>query len=301
MKTPQLPAPRLAAKLGISGEVWLKREDKHHYGSHKGRSIPAMIAQYVADGQKSFVISSSGNAALAAALAVVAHNKNKPQNQITLHIFIGNEINAEKKLHIETAAAASPAITITQAANPKQQALQMQKEQGTTLLRQSTDERALTGYAELAAELAKIPNLAAVFIPTSSGTTAVGLHLGFATLGLQPEIHIVQTSACHPIADAFYTQSNQPLPVVAVEKSLADAIVDIVGHRKIAVADVLQKTNGAAWVATNKHITEAIALTKETTDITVSPTSALAVAGLTLAKAAGRTWGGPVVCLITGA
>ena len=82
MKTPQMPSPIITRALGSSAEVWLKREDKHFYGSHKGRSIPLMVATHHKDGFSSFVISSSGNAALAAIIAIQAHNKNKPNDPL---------------------------------------------------------------------------------------------------------------------------------------------------------------------------------------------------------------------------
>ena len=69
MITPQEPFPALAKAVGLT-DIYLKREDLHTYGSHKGRSIPVMIDHYLKEGSKNFAISSSGNAALAAALYV---------------------------------------------------------------------------------------------------------------------------------------------------------------------------------------------------------------------------------------
>ena len=66
MKTPQAPILKLSSALGITTEVWFKREDKHKYGSQKGRSIPLLIHEQYDLGKTHFVISSSGNAALAA-------------------------------------------------------------------------------------------------------------------------------------------------------------------------------------------------------------------------------------------
>lgn len=295
MKTPQLPVPKLAHALGLPNEVWFKREDEHHYGSHKGRSIPLMIAEHHRAGVASFVISSSGNAALAAARAVRAHNKNKSSDRIQLHIFIGPKISSQKQELI--AAETDPLIAIQQVPNPKQSAKQFAAQEEAMLLRQSTEPLALLGYHDLAEELARIENLAAVFVPTSSGTTAEGLAEGFAKLNLNPQIHIVQTTSCHPLVDAVNpgaaASSN-------AEQSLADAIVDKVAYRKKAVADVIKNSHGMGWIATNEEITKAISLVRTTTDLTISPNSALAVAGLTQAIANGWQWIGPVVCLITG-
>jgi threonine dehydratase len=67
MVTPLEQQKKLAEVIGFS-DLYFKREDLHPYGSHKGRSIPVMIDHYVASGDTTFAISSSGNAALAAAI-----------------------------------------------------------------------------------------------------------------------------------------------------------------------------------------------------------------------------------------
>lgn len=295
MKTPQLPAPKLSEALGITNETWLKREDEHHFGSHKGRSIPLMIATHQRAGVGHFVISSSGNAALAAARAVRAHNKNKPNDQIRLQIFIGLGISPHKQELI--AAETDPLITIVQVKNPKQSAQQFAAKESAMLLRQSTEPLALLGYHELAEELAKIENLAAVFVPTSSGTTAQGLAEGFAKLHLNPQIHIVQTTACHPMVDVIDPKATN---ADMVESSLADAIVDKIAYRKQAVAEAIKNSRGTGWVATNEEITQAMNLMKAAVGLNISPNSALSVAGLTKAVQNGWQWSGPVVCLITG-
>ena len=184
-----------------------------------------------------------------------------------------------------------------QTKNPKQAAFQFAKDTGAVWLRQSTDKLALTGYHELALELSKIQNLAAIFIPTSSGTTAQGLEEGFQKLGLNPQIHIVQTDAIHPMVEA---KNNEQITMNNKEKSLATAIVDKVGFRKTAIAQVLKTSHGSGWIATNTQIVQAQKLIKQTTGVEISPNSALAIVGLTEAIKNGWHWDGPVVCLITG-
>ncbi len=287
MKTPQLPIPKLSRALGTTSEVWLKREDLHNYGSHKGRSIPLMIAHHHRGGISKFAISSSGNAALAAALAVLAHNKNKPSDQLDLHIFTGMTIDPEKLESLKMLT--TKYIFLEQVKNPKQQALQWAQSNHGAILRQSTDEQALPGYFELAEELGKIESLSAIFVPTSSGTAALGLYQGFKRLELNPEIHIIQTTFCHPMVASLLSSP-----------SLATAIVDKVARRKEAVLAALKNSRGAGWIATNEEIIEAIKLAKETADIDISPNSALSLVGLQQAIKNGRTWPGPVVCLITG-
>lgn len=310
MKTPQQNYPILAKALKISNEVWLKREDLHKYGSHKGRSIPLMINEYRRQGITNFVISSSGNAALAAAIAVETFNKTPGKNPLTLKIYVGKNIEPEK-LKILKNTIHDSRITINQSDEPKRDAFTIDKTGEAKNLRQSTDDLALAGYHELAMELAKIPNLSAVFIPTSSGTTAQGLYEGFGEINITtPEIHIIQTEQCHPMVPRPHPALSSVEERVLVSPppqrgrqgvvSLASAIVDKVAHRQQTVLDILKNTGGAGWVGSNAEITEAIKLIKDYAKTDISPNSALSIVGLKKAAESGYKWAGPVVCLITG-
>lgn len=304
MKTPQLPVPALAAALNLTTELWLKREDLHKNGSHKGRSIPLMIKEYARGSQREFAISSSGNAALAAIIDVGHHNKNKPTDPLRLTVYIGTRIDAEKERRLREAIHDPSNILIVKTENPKQAAFQHGKN-GAILLRQSTDDLALRGYTELAEELGKIPSLSAIFLPASSGTTAQGLFDGFKQItkgGFVPELHIVQTPSCHPLADAVRNILGVPFAAFPEdEQSLATSIVDAVAHRSGAVALDVTESGGNAWIIANKEVERARELVKNITGLDISPTSALSVAALAQALEAGWQPRGTVVCLITGA
>ncbi len=293
MKTRQLPYPQLARAIGAP-ELYFKREDEHHYGSHKGRSIPHMIEVYKKQGIARFVISSSGNAALAAILAVQSHNYNVPEHPLTLTVFVGKHIDKEK-LRVLLATIQDAHVTLEQVESPKQKAFQIAKESGVVFLRQSNDDLALAGYHELAKELDHIPNLSAIFIPTSSGTTVQALGEAFQTLTQHPELHIVQTTSCHPIAEVFdfnWTADTDP--------SLAGAIVDHLAFRKEKVVTAIKQSHGSGWIVNNGEIEAALKLVENECGFRISPNSALAVAGIIKAVKQGKTWPGAVVCLITG-
>jgi threonine synthase len=284
MITPQIQCKKLADELGLDSPLYLKREDLHPAGSHKGRSIPIMINKNYADGIRDFVISSSGNAALAAARAI------RERNDIVLTIFVGDKINPEKLKLIQDEKGEN--TIIRQVPNPKQEAILAEKNSNKIKnLRQSTDDTALEGYAALAQELAEIKNLSAIFIPTSSGTTAEGLYYGFQKLNINPQIHIIQTPDCHPFVEGGETNT---------EPSLASAIVDKVGHRRENILKIIDATKGAGWIGTNKEIIEAIKKVEQTENIDISPNSALSVAGLKKAIRDGWKFNGAIVCLITG-
>ncbi len=296
MHTPQIPYPELQKTLGLPNEVWLKREDKHRYGSHKGRSIPVMIAKYAKDGITTFCISSSGNAAIAATYAVINHNRNNQGSPLALTIFVGQKIDKQKFEIIKKLISKDKNIIVYQVERPKQSAFTMTKKEEIINLRQSTDDLALTGYFTLGEELLRIQNIQAIFIPTSSGTTAQAVGQYVQEQNMPVQIHIVQTTYCHPIINLIENIEQKN----STEKSTATAIVDKVAHRKQTVIDLIKQTNGTGWIATNDDIKVAIKLIKKTTQIDISPNSALAVVGLQKAITAGWSWTGPIVCLITG-
>ncbi|MEI6057975.1 MAG: PLP-dependent lyase/thiolase [bacterium] len=304
LQTPQTSQPELAKALGVA-TLFLKREDLHPLGSHKGRSIPHMIDAHLAaistsDGSASggkphFIISSSGNAALAAGLYVKELNKNA--TAVTLDILVGQNINPKKLLKIQ--ALRDDNISVAIHDRPLQiLTVKTHEDPSIKSLRQSVDETALVGYESLARELAEISALEAVFIGTSSGTTAEALAAYFfknklSTSGKVVEVHIVQTPSCHPMVEAIE-------PGETGEKSVADAIVDHVAHRKHALLPLLEKTGGAGWIADNESIKIAQELVQKHANLSMSTNSALSIAGVMNAVYTGRSWTGAVACIIAG-
>lgn len=294
MPTPQTKHPYLAKNLGLLEPLYFKREDLHPLLSHKGRSLPIMMDLQIKKGKLNFVISSSGNAALAAASHTKKLNK-KTRAKLTLRIFVGEKIYPAKLKKLKQLTDKN--ITLIKIKNPKQSAFLLQKSGEAVWLRQSTDDNALIGYESLAKELAKIKNLAAVFVPTSSGTTALGLNKGFKKLKLKIQIHVAQTLAVHPIALPFV--KNEKIATTG-EASIASAIVDKVALRKPELIKAIKASRGSGWIISDKEIVDAIKYTTKTEKIKLSPNSALAVAALKQALESGYKFKGAVVCLITG-
>ncbi|MDP3962862.1 MAG: PLP-dependent lyase/thiolase [bacterium] len=290
MVTPNESSPELAQVLGISS-VFFKREDLHPYGSHKGRSIPLMIDMKVKEGCDHFAISSSGNAALAAGLHIKNLNE-KRENKITLEILAGKNIDPDKLRKLENISDSHILLSIQD--RPLQALFMKTQDHSVQSLRQSQDETALDGYASLAEELLEIPDLKAVFMGTSSGTTAQALAKYFIENKKEIEIHIVQTTSCHPMADAFVENDGRD------EKSIADAIVDSVAARKDALIPLIKESGGSGWIVSNEEIISAMDLSKKHAGSGISPNSALSLAGLMQAAYTGKTWSGPAVCMICG-
>ncbi len=290
--TPLEQYKELANKIGVKN-LYFKREDLHKYLSHKGRSLPVMIDHYVKNGSTKFAISSSGNAAIASAIYINELNSKLP-NKINLDIFVGQNINKDKSDKLrELEQKSSGLIRIL----PKERplfALNEAIECGYTSLRQSTDDIALLGYYDLAEELAKNNKIKAIFIGTSSGTTAQGLAQYFKKNNLQIQIHCVQTSSCHPISDQFENYDGPD------EKSIADAIVAKTTERQNKLVEMINDSKGYCWTVSNDDIASAMQLTQEFANLEISPNSTLSVAGLM--QAVYRDWDldGDIVCLITG-
>jgi threonine synthase len=289
MITPQVEAPETAKELGLP-KLYFKREDLHPLGSHKGRSIPSMIDIKAARGAKDFAISSSGNAAIAAARHI--EKRNHAGDDLTLTIFTGEHMNEEKR-RLLMEGIFDERIKIETSPRPLQSLFKLVTGNKAESLRQSTDDDALPGYKALADEIAGTPDLKAVFIGTSSGTAAQALADYFAERKKDVEIHVVQTSSVSPIASGF--DRDEP----PTEKSLADAIIDIVAHRKDKLAQAIENSKGSGWIATNDDIKEAQRLLRKS-GIETTPNGALGFAGLLRALKKGRTFNGPVVCIITG-
>lgn len=290
MTTPQTKELSLARALNIP-TLYLKREDLHPYGSHKGRSIPLMIDHYLKQDFYRFAISSSGNSALSVAMHV-----NKLSNsglEIYLDIFVGENVDESKLSEIEKFASGN-IVKIQKCERPLQELTKLcRSDDSVKSLRQSTDDVALTGYHELAEELLTISDLSTVFIATSSGTTAQALGQIFKNKKRDIKINIIQTTSCHPMASEFDQADSS-------EKSLAGAIVDITAHRKIQVLETVKESGGSGFIATNEEITEAQNLLKKYADIDATANGALSLAGLI--RALSKNWkvDGSVCCIISG-
>jgi threonine synthase len=270
----------LAEKISIN-QLLVKREDLNPSGSHKDRAIWHMFDSYIERGTKYFVISSSGNAAISAAYYCVQ----KPV--LKLDIFISPRMPEAKKKRLDEIVSNNSNISVHVSQTAKSEAIKFAKGNHYQLIRTSTDDIALEGYKNLASELVDdITQLKLgqsefnIFMPTSSGTTLVGLsdlrHSNILeNVGMSFRLHAVQTTKCHIIARAF-DDDFQPS-----DSSLASAIVDTVAHRKEEVVKLIRDTGGSGWVISDEALNTARAVLENNTDIkNASWDSLLSLAGL---------------------
>jgi len=288
--TKQKKYPKLAQKLNLP-EVWIKHEYLNESGSHKIRLLSCLFKKYIPQGEKNFVISSSGNAAIAACCYL-----RKIKNiQINLMVFVPSTMNSKKWKRLKLAQNNSPQIKIKKTKKAKQDAFKLSKETGAIFLRGSTEIHAEQAYIGLGKEIGQIPNLQAIFIPTSSGITSLGIFEYFKKINQNVEIHIVQTEKIHPLSQNFDKEFKPK------KKSLANAIVDKVAKRKTDVIRAIQESAGWAWVISDKELKEAKKIIEINTDISkISYDSLLSVAGLLKAQKNNWKFNGAVCCLFTG-
>jgi len=261
--------------------IRLKREDQNPNGSFKDRSLAFQISNYFQKGEKSLVISSSGNAAISA----VSYAK---MAGINMHVFVSNEVSEDKIKRLELVSKhgdvnndddIEPKVTVHKSERAKSDGMKFALANNLTNLRGSTDDSAIEGFKSLGYEIGKVTDIVdSVFIPCSSGTSTLGVYRGLEELGDEligqfPKIHVVQTTKVNPIAREFDRNFEES------EKSLADAIVDNVAHRKDEVVELVKKSQGSGWVISDIEILEAKELL-EAEKIFISNTAALSVAGI---------------------
>src|SRR5690606_30435047 len=135
----------------------------------------------VKEGKKDFVISSSGNAALAAIRHIkklndeIKKSGGQKDDFLTLSVLLGTKVNQEKKQIILSEVKdennkRDENIDVTEFERPIQVLFEKVKKDHKESLRQSTDDTALIGYKSLAEEISQIEDVGDIFMGISSGT-----------------------------------------------------------------------------------------------------------------------------------
>jgi threonine synthase len=241
----------------------VKHDDMLELGCSKQRSLSYMIVKYIQQGKKKFVVSSSGNAGLVSAYTVLRHP------DASLKVFLSNTISDQKlekfilKLKVPVRlkdfrnGGTLGNVEFILCDNPKQRAIQHGND-GWINLRGSQDDLALVGFRTISYELLESNDLwDAVFVPASSGTTAVGIYEGFREAGLKPAMHIVQTTKVNTLVNKLPKIHGADASVKEVDHP-AESIVDIIGHRRKQVEDIITESGGAGWVISKDDVEKAM-------------------------------------------
>ena len=249
-------------------DVTLKREDQNPTGSLKDRGMAYLISKALSLGEKKFVLSSSGNAAISAV-------KYAQKAGLALKVFVSPRVDKGK---LEILKKAQADVLIEE--RPLTMAARFAKENSFYNLRPSINEFGHEGYKTLAFEIYQnIPDVSDIFIPVSSGVNFLGIYEGFNQIGGLPRFHLCQSSFIHPMAVNFDTKFQTE------EKSLASSLVAKRSPLGDEIVKAVKISGGTGWIIENSQINEAQKiLVKE--GITTSNEGALALAAVTKAKRA---------------
>jgi len=187
----------LAELCGVR-ELLLKREDFNPSGSHKDRGLLYQVARHAPEGGATFVLSSSGNAAVSAAAACGATGNH-------LVAFVSPN-TASAKLDRLLASEASVLIC----PKPINFARYASRVFGLIDLRGTVDPTASVGYRSIAGELTvQAPDAAAVFTFSSSGISMDGIADGYELVGRTPALWSVQSGECLGIVRALHPETTE--------------------------------------------------------------------------------------------
>jgi len=185
------PVPALA-KLCGARELFLKREDRNPSGSHKDRGLLYQVVHHAPEGGQTFVLSSSGNAAVSAAAACRATNNR-------LIAFVSPKTARSKMLRLVQ----TEAVVIV-CPKPINFARYAARVFGLINLRGTKDSVSSIGYRSIAGEVSsEAPELDAFFTFSSSGISMTGIADGFDRLGCAPSLWAVQSGECLGVVRAI--------------------------------------------------------------------------------------------------
>jgi len=263
------------------GEVILKREDTNPTGSLKDRGLAYLISWAYSQGQKKMTLSSSGNAAIAAAHYCQLAN-------LSLTVFVSPKISSGKLAELK-----KTGVEIILSERAVSEAQKFAQQEGSFNLRPSLCEFGPEGYQTMAFEILENQGIVEdIFLPVSSGTALVGVARGFKKMGFLPRLHLCQSTAVCPLAAKFTSDFERE------KVSLAQALVAKTTPLKEEVLNLVRSSGGTGWVISNQEIQIAQKELKEA-GIFTSEEGALAYAAV--AKARARGWSlGKSVCLLTG-
>lgn len=229
----------------LSDAVLALREDLSPNGSHKDRSLVVQVSAWAARGARTLVLSSSGNAAIAAAAACRVAGLRL--------VALVSPLTPPAKV----AAIARWGAAIVRSDRAPGLCRELSLALGAPDIRPSVDDLALAGYRTLTFELAErqVP-CDAVFVYSTSGSTLCGMAEGQRALrdagfeGVLPTLHAAQAGGGARLAAAFgYTP-----PAAPQNRSVVRDLGAKHSRRHGDTVRAIRGSGGAAWHATDGAI-----------------------------------------------
>ncbi len=232
----------LAEDLGMKTELYLKREDQSVTGSHKFRPLTYQMALAKEEGFSAVVISTSGNAGIAASAA---------GKKLGIKVFVFTSPHSEKAKLQEIQRQRGVLIESNRAIRL---ANYLAKKYKLPNLRPSLDDNAVEGYKSLGFELyEQMGDFDAVFSFTTSGASILGMDKAFQELEKQeliskkPQIHVVQSGERVSVAEKF-----------DIRKERSESLAGLCGvketRRTEELVKVIQDSGGSGWIVEDEEI-----------------------------------------------
>lgn len=254
--TELLECSKIGKKVGV-GHLYFKREDENETGSLKGRSLAYQISLNKARGEKAVVISTSGNAGIAAAAYA-----GKAGMKALIFVSPDTEKSkiAEMQKYDPVIIRSTRAMRLANYASAKYKLPN---------LRPSLDDESIEGFKSIAFEIAdEAGEVDAVFTFTTSGSSFIGMHRGFemykeiGKIGKLPKMYAVQAGEIFSVAEEF--EENLDLIKSVREASCGSDPAVRAGQcgikhtkRKKEILEIMNRTSGRGIYASEREIADA--------------------------------------------
>jgi threonine synthase len=257
--TPLVNAPRLAAQLGLKGELYIKDESQNPTQSFKARGMAAAVSMALELGVRRLAVPSAGNAA--GALAAYAARAG-----LEAHIFMPRDTPRANIIECEQTGAhvtlMDGLITDCGAEVARRKEAAGWFDVSTLKEPYRVEGKKTLGY-ELAEQLDwQLPDV--LIYPTGGGTGLIGMSKAFDEMeamgwikGKRPRMVTVQAAGCAPIVRAFmegkrFADEFPNAATVASGLRVPRAIGDFL------ILDALRASGGTAVSVTDEELIDAV-------------------------------------------
>ncbi len=275
-------------KLLAVTHLYFKREDENIYGSLKDRSLAYQVSLAKQNGQKELVISTSGNAGIAAATYC-------QKAGIKLYIFMSPETEKEKIVEMHRY---NPILIESKKAIRLANYFSAKKK--IENLRPSINDSSIEGFKSIAFELFEnLGEIDALFTFVTSGSSFIGIGRAYEYLlregeiKFMPRLYAVQSGGIFSVASEFEKIENNNL----TESGKAGKLGVKNTRRKKEIIDIMKTSKGGGLYIASDEINKAKDIL-EKYEIYTSLEGCASFAGVM--RIAKKEILGKIVCILSG-
>lgn len=241
-RTPLVALPSVADRIGVA-QLWVKRDDLSAGGSHKARSLAYRVSLARARGEHTLLLSSSGNAAVAASLYCAA-------GDVRLLAFVSPDTSPVKLAALHRAG-----TTIVRTERPRNLARYASRVFGIPNLTPSLDDLSIEGFKTIGLELhEEAPDATDFFTFATSGSSLIGTARAATGTRWGARLHAVGAGGAGTLAGALdprFDSGSMPRSSRAGLLGIDDS------PRADDARACMQASGGRGWVQRDDEIDEA--------------------------------------------